>query len=607
MWDLASCPWEAMLADLRPLGDSDPEGWLDAEHSIGLGRAYRAETACAREKPVVRHAGCVVVLDGRLFGPSSDQRQHVGDSQTIVDAYLRWDDECPRHLDGDFAFALWDPRRRRLVCACDAMGRRTLSYFWDGKTFLASSRACSLLRHPRVPRQVNAAYLAHAVGELWAQRPGSTPFVGVRRLRPGFSLSIEGSVFRERQVDALQLDGPPRRVSERAAHAELWATLDASTRSRLKGAMAPCVLLSGGLDSAYVTDLLVRAVGSVDAFSILREPGESVDERKAIEAVLRQYPSVRWHALEALAVVPFGEFSPDLPVLDDPVLAGGATLPARIQAWRAIAKKGFQTVFDGEGADHLFDLSMRFGDLIRTGAWRSAVRYLSAHPAARSVLWRAVIVPHLPNRAYAAWVSLERRRADPLPAWLTPTFRRRRETIEALERYGAWDRRWAFAHYFPGIVESAQLAGSAQAVRLLASSLGLSLASPFLDRHVAEFAARVPAELKVHPAHGKILLRRAAKGRLPDEIRWRTKRERLFSAHLLAALASDQARSLADRARNCGPLAEWVDVGLVQDLLARARTGALPDTRGQRQLRALLAIVAWWERVEAGYGKLSSA
>jgi asparagine synthase (glutamine-hydrolysing) len=605
-----------MLEDVEIFGGDGVATWNDPTEDLALGRAYRHERGSAIETALVRDRQCTVVLDGRLSlprdargasGASGDSSGVLGDSHAIIDSYLRWGDECSAHLEGEFAFALWDERQRRLVCGCDVLGRRTLAFHHDGSLFLACTRAVALLRHPRVPRELDATYLTHSLCELGSHPPGTTAFRSIRRLRPGFCLTVRGRDLDERRVDQLHLAPAPGRSRAKDAYDAFWSLLDDSTRTHLRGVSSPCVLLSGGLDSACVTSSMCRHVREPHAFSIVRDSRAFLDERNAVEAVVRKYPSVRWHPVEATSDLAFVRSDDDEPVCDDPVVAAPAILPSRLRAWRMMASEGFQLALDGEGGDEIFDVSTRALDLFRTGEWSSAAGYLLRHPARRSMMWRELVVPRLPAAARRRWLAREQSLTEAVPPWMTAAFRQRVATREALAQQDAWLARSSLETTLPAMLENVVPVATRQTERLHASRLRVDLGSPFWTRPIVEFASRVPAALRLHAAHRKVFLRRAGEGRIPDEVRWRPKREGLYAALLREALAGDRAQSLLRSAMNVAGMREWIDFGEVQGLIARERdmqAGPPATEEGQRQLQAMLAFVAWRAHVESVYGPL---
>src|SRR5580704_8324326 len=105
--------WTRMLGELEVLGGNGNASWFDPDQEVALGRTYRHEHGTLVEAAIVHHGFCTVVLDGRLSSQRSGN-DTTTDSQAIVESYLRWGEDCSAHLHGEFAFALWDGRLRRL-------------------------------------------------------------------------------------------------------------------------------------------------------------------------------------------------------------------------------------------------------------------------------------------------------------------------------------------------------------------------------------------------------------------------------------------------------------------------------------------------------------
>ncbi|NJO56564.1 MAG: MFS transporter, partial [Rhodospirillales bacterium] len=93
----------------------------------------------------------------------------VGDGAIILAAYLRWGPACPERLLGDFAFAIWDPRHRRLYAARDKVGMRQLTYhFAPGSLFACATDPQAVIAHGEVPKRVNETRIADFIDQLEA-------------------------------------------------------------------------------------------------------------------------------------------------------------------------------------------------------------------------------------------------------------------------------------------------------------------------------------------------------------------------------------------------------------------------------------------------------
>ena len=111
--------------------------------------------------------GCVITADVRLdnreelIAALDVHRDPVGDAEIILGTYLKWGGDCPNHLLGDFAFAIWDPRHKRVFCARDHSGMRQLYYHHKrGSRFLFATEARAILVLPQVPYHLNEGRIA---------------------------------------------------------------------------------------------------------------------------------------------------------------------------------------------------------------------------------------------------------------------------------------------------------------------------------------------------------------------------------------------------------------------------------------------------------------
>ncbi len=108
-------------------------------------------------------------------------------------------------------------------------------------------------------------------------------------------------------------------------------------------------------------------------------------------------------------------------------------------------------------------------------------------------------------------------------------------------------------------------------------------------------------------AHSKAILRHASAGRLPDEVRWRPKRERLYDEPLRAVLASGAAIRLVEEAAGAGPFREWVDPAALRGVLGPQPAGTKLAAALAEHAHAALCFAGWVVRVEKDYGTLDSA
>ena len=155
-YNLDGRPVDRMLFErlLSAIGHRGPDGiGCCIEGPIALGHAMlRTTPESLQEFQPLRdeNAGLCLTLDGRVdnrdelteaLNAKGFQLRANTDAEIVLRAYECWGEESPRQIIGDFAFALWDERRRRLFCARDLEGIKPFFYYFDGRTFICGSEA----------------------------------------------------------------------------------------------------------------------------------------------------------------------------------------------------------------------------------------------------------------------------------------------------------------------------------------------------------------------------------------------------------------------------------------------------------------------------------
>lgn len=603
-------PWRKMLDDLTVLGRDEQGDWHDRSVGLSLGRTqfYNTPESC-HEAPVVELEGCVLVWDGRLDDREpllGDRPSCTTDAQLIIESYRRRGADCLRHLTGEFVFILWDASRDLLLVGCDVVGGRTLAYYWDGQTLLLSSRVLTLLLHPQVSRELDELYLAHTVCDFWTHPPGMTPFADIKRLLPGFALILQSGQLQQRKIAQLAIpEGYESPKSPEIYYEKFWYLLNQAVKDRLRSYRPVCTTLSGGLDSTTVTVSLLNQLPTVDAFSIVTEVFPEFDERQPIGSFLQRYPQVRWHEVNCDRAWSLSEPWERLPVTDDPLVT--ATLPMNLHVMQQIQQQGFGLVFDGELGDELFYTSIQ--DLARVGCWGQVLQHLVTKTRWHSALWRSFVVPRLPQYWQAKWFARCRRKSDPIPTWITPTYVQKPQTQTALQQYFESSLPTNLRQALTIAMEYGGFVGSLQVYRLLKYAHQLESTSPLQDRRLIEFAISLHPSVQNHPVHGKVFLRQANRTSLPEDVLWRPKNN-YFDPLKYAGIGKGQrALELLEQLQNIPILQEIVDVGQVETHLNNYRQGYSESYRpGQpyrndmaNMLYALFSFINWYQRFDKHY------
>ncbi|MEP7183701.1 MAG: asparagine synthase (glutamine-hydrolyzing), partial [Betaproteobacteria bacterium] len=211
----------------QPLSNEDGSLWLVANGEIYNYRALRDE----------------LVAQGHRFRTGSD-------CETILHLYEQHGDDCVTHLNGMFAFALWDARRRRLLIGRDRLGVKPV-YLWnDGRRLVFASEAKAILALPGVRTELDPAALSSYLTLGYVPAPQSI-FRGIRKLPPATLLSVEKARVEERCYWRLPADVDRLRTEDDWV-AQVRARLEESVRMQMVSDVPIGAFLSGGVDSSAV-------------------------------------------------------------------------------------------------------------------------------------------------------------------------------------------------------------------------------------------------------------------------------------------------------------------------------------------------------------------
>lgn len=330
--------FEGMGSALERFGPDGGGNWYG--EGVALGHCLLATTpeAGAERQPrsfvplAVTAAGRLdnradLVSELRLTAPGGEA---VADGTIITEACLRWGDEAASRLFGDWAFAAWDPAKRRLLVARDQLGNTALHYHFDGRRFAFGTSRKALFALPDVPRRLNELRLAQHLA-FWITDGAATLHEGILRLPPGHLLTVsaEGvAVSRYWHPERLA----PVRLGSDEAYAERFLRLysDAvATRLRSVGGVA--TTLSSGFDSSSVTALAAaesrrlgqRLLGFTarPQFPVDAGPSAIADEWPLAELTARHVGLADHRAVFARDVTPLDAMRRSLEAHDEPEFA----------------------------------------------------------------------------------------------------------------------------------------------------------------------------------------------------------------------------------------------------------------------------------------------
>jgi asparagine synthase (glutamine-hydrolysing) len=538
-------------ATLQRMGDAlrhrgpDAEGcYCDAASAPGIGLVHRRlsviDLSRVADQPLGTEDGRIqVLLNGEIYNfqelRATLTARHLfrskGDTEVVAHLYEEQGDAAIAVLDGMFALAIWDARRRRLVLARDPLGKKPLYYWSDGRRLVFGSEIKALLA-AGAPAEMNEDALGEYLAYGYVPTPG-TFFRGIRKLPPATILIVDAAGVRE-PSPYWDLRFPPagegRNVSEADAAARVLELLTDAVRKRLVADVPLGVLLSGGVDSSALAALMARLVpGRVRTFTVGFEGAAFYDERAHAESVARHIGAEHHASVvkpEAAALVETLLHHHDEPFGDS------SALPTYLVAREA--RRHVTVAINGDGGDEAFAGYQRF--------YAALLAEQIPMPARRALRGVARLLPEgstyhgLLRRVRRFTDKAARPLAERIFGWSAffdlPD-------LQALAGPSAFEADRVLASYRDTL---ARCEGASLLSRLLylnartyllddllpkmdrmTMAHGLEARSPFLDRALIEYAATLPDAFKRRGAAGKRVLKRAVAGLLPQAILARPK------------------------------------------------------------------------------------
>ena len=521
------------------------------------------------------------------------------DTETVVHAYEECGPSCAALLNGDFAYALWDEKRRRLVLARDRMGVRPLYYTVRDGVLVFGSEVKALLQYPGVRASLDPIALDQCF-TFWFPLAPRTPYRDIFELPPGHVLVAEGGRmsiepywqlrYPAARGPAADTDDTLDRRGEPEIAEELASLLTDATRLRLRADVPVGAYLSGGLDSSATTALAKLFPGpGLRTFSVgfeSEEFDETAYQNEVIAALKTRHSSLRCGAAQIAAGFPEVIRHAERPIL--------RTAPAPLFLLsRLVREQGLKVVLTGEGADEV----LGGYDIFKEAKVR---RFWASRPDSK---WRPLLLgrlyPYLggmhrqPPAYLSAFFGVGLDRVDDplfshLPrfgltqrakSFFSGELRAEIGNYDALDEmrqslppeFGGWHalsqaQYLESAHLLPGYILSSQ--GDR-----VAMAHAVEGRFPFLDHRVVEFASRIPPRMKLKGLREKHILRRAVAPYLPPAIAERPKQPYRApeSECFFGAQAPDYVRELLSPAAIAR--AGYFDARAVGKLVEKCRAG----------------------------------
>jgi len=528
---------ESVFIGIRDLlahrGPDDAGFWQSPDGSVKLGNRRLAilDLSPAGHQPMVNEAcGLTITHNGEIYNyvELRAELEQCGyrfrsnsDTEVLLAAYKEWGPDCLRHLNGMFAFAIWDERRQELFAARDRFGEKPFYYHYDPERafFIFASEIKALLASGLISPKPNYKaiyrYLAHHEVDVGAE----TMFEGVSALPPAHALTYSRAQGTLRIWRYWDLDPEAEiRLPNDTDYAERFLELlTDAVRIRLRSDVPVGSSLSGGLDSSTIVCLIAKELkGGIQKTFSARFHDPRYDEGKYIQKV------VEWANVEGHMVYPDPAHLPEeIEALtwhqEQPFFS--TSIYAQWNVMRLAKEQGVTVLLDGQGGDetlagyHLY-FGPYFQDLFLRLRWMALMKALYNYGREHGLASLPVI----------AFTFLPQRLRHPIRKRIRPL-----AVASELEQVGESNIQPPPSHNFKSALQAALYETLTRTMlpTLLRYADRNSMAFsrevrlPFLDHRLVEFLFAIPGDQKIRGPITKVVLRNAIQGVVPNEIRLR--------------------------------------------------------------------------------------
>ncbi|MGD7022669.1 asparagine synthase (glutamine-hydrolyzing) [Rossellomorea vietnamensis] len=510
---------ETMTETLSKRGPDDSNVWLDTHAAFGHKRLTVVDPEGGKQ-PMVKEAEghrFVICYNGELYNTEDIRKVLLSkgytfkghsDTEVLLTSYIEWREDCVQHLNGIFAFAVWDSEKQQVFIGRDRLGVKPFFFTERDSGLLFGSELKALLSHPSVPAEVDREGLSDLLGLGPSRTPGSGVFKGVKELRPGHALIFSRNglkIWRYWNVKSGRHTDSFDETVEKVG----FLVKDSITR-QLVSDVPLCTFLSGGLDSSAITAIAAEAYqqegkGRLHTYSIDYEGNEEHfksnkfqpdSDSKWINLMSDTFNTVHHNCI--ITQEKLKNYLTEAVHVRD--LPGMADVDSSLLWFCREIKNEFTVGLSGECADEIFGGYPWFhneDDFNRKGfPWMRSVEE-------RQSLLKADLRKKLNLEEYVLSKYNETVAETPALEGETPIEAKRRELF-----------------YLNIIWFMTTLLDRKDRMSMGAS---LEVRVPFADHRLVEYVWNIPWKWKMHEDREKGILRKALEGTLPDEVLYRKK------------------------------------------------------------------------------------
>lgn len=547
-----------------------------------------------------------------LFGIPMAERPALADTELVRRAWRKWGEDAPARLFGDWSFAAWDNRNRRLFLARDHLGNTALYYVHRSPFFAFSSDPEGLFALPEIERRINEKQIASYLAFVPLGGEDDTCWMDVQRLPSAFTLRITPQDIRRRRFWSIEHVPAQKLGSDDDYLAGFLEHFRTAVTCRLRSRFSVATTLSAGLDSGSVTALAAEALGNegrrITAFTSVPVfpaahlvPGALADEWPLASAVAARYGNIEHCAVDAASVTPLDGIERSVRLLRQPMHAAANKfwiMSVHDQA----RERGIGVMLTGQlgnggvswsgGQDRIFHL-------FASGRWDEGIRAMVQWKRWNGRSWFRTVAGRLVKPLVAPHWSRCTGMLQRVPPWsgyaaINPDFASRVALFEAVKSAN-------HGPTFSGPVEPFEerrlsIVRNGTVVGPLWHSIGaafrMDVRDPTADVRLLEYCLGVPAEQDTYGGGERMLIRRAMEGLLPPEVQWNRMRGRQAADVVLRLLNHrDEMNRVLQRLGANSDVSSYLDLEVMSRAWDDLQAEATPSTSGRASTMLLRGVM----------------
>jgi len=606
----------AMPKALHHRGPENLGDWHNQDVYLAQTRLKILDLSSAANQPIFNEdKSIVLVFNGEIYNFQSLRRflisrghsfRSSGDSEVIVHLYEEYGENLFSHLDGMFAFSLWDEKRKKLILARDRTGKKPLYYYKTDSLFAFASEIKSFFQVPEIEIEKNDDFFPYYF--LYGNIPAPHSFYkNVYSLEPAHYLVLEshGRIQKRRYWDLQKYHiAKNRKIKKKEAMENIRTLINSAVKKRLVSDVPLGAFLSGGIDSSIITAIAANNLSApLKTFSIGYSGDDQYDETHYARLVARMFGTEHTEFHIKPSMVPF--HVDKLIWAHDGPFADFSCLPTGIVS--RLAKKKVTVVLTGDGGDEVFGGYNRF----LAALWMNRVPKSLSSPM-EAILKKTFgcsnnrLVQSLLRALKASNLSHLQR----LTCW-TSCFYSDLENLINSDFYGGKkiDKDFHYRSFLSDIEKMTPLSQMLYInlktylhddlnIKVDRASMTYSLEAraPFLDHHLIEYCATLPDHFLIRRTIKKYILKEAYKDLLPKTILHRRKVG--FGLPLSKWFRNELKEYIHDELLSLNKAAYYINSDYVQSLLSLHMQGHDYSLK----LWSVLMFKKWMNKKSAQWG-----